>query len=186
MMIALALSLVLSAVPSGYCLCPKSLRVKIPAESIQADHSVFFGNMTFTRDQYFEQNGELWACPCLAKACIRKCCPAGKELVKVSTELPSCQPSNEYLQVNVYDPKTSSNTEKGDFFIIHNMICPKGHEHYKLEQVNILKNGSLFDDYSVDKPDMYCVDYLNGSKIALFCGKPDVDYWKLLVCFSKY
>ncbi|KAF7280830.1 hypothetical protein GWI33_005488 [Rhynchophorus ferrugineus] len=190
----LALSLIILVVPFANCRCPEALRVKIPVESIQANHSVFFGNITFAPDQYFEENGEIWACPCLAKACIRKCCPAEKELVRGSIESPSCQPSTESLQVNVYDPETSSSTAIGDFFIIYNSICPEGHVYFKPNYVHILKNGSVFDDAEIHyNPEMYCVDNFNGSMLALICGKPDVVYEKLpsysteiSFCFSKY
>ncbi|CAG9838860.1 unnamed protein product [Diabrotica balteata] len=123
--------------------CPKSLSIDI-SNGTKSGTKYIFQNMTFDKNKYFVENGNIWGCICQVRNCIRRCCSENDQL-----NYPELQCGKKDMNPLFKFHNNSElylTSDLSDYFVVSGHPCISNGEIFlhEMKDYFIQKNGSLY------------------------------------------
>lgn len=168
-------------------LCTETIDIS-DGEKIGSD--IIKDGVTFSENDYFQNETRIIGCVCKVKKCISRCCLTNEYLIEIDEDNISCQ-QNDSSAIDLADDLNKVIDQNMSLYHIISVpdrqICIEKGE-YKIfvdSDVKIDSSGSLFWDETTYAFDKFCAANLNSHLGAFVCVTPDVQLNSLLYCIGK-
>lgn len=171
-MIAVLILVVISTVNAKYP-CEINRTIKISSGDRLDDSTIQYNGITYDPSNYFENEGEIYGCPCNLKQCIRKCCDDNQYIDTNKT----CSPINginieKHLQEVTESDITTYAILTGKCNGPSFLVDPGNSSE---DSFAISATGELIWAEQLIDVDHYCIDYIRSTDVlkALVCEEGD-------------
>lgn len=134
--------------------------------------TIIYKDITFTAENYFENDGKVYGCICDVKTCLPKCCKQGKRQINGR-----CKPFNSNLTLTVYKGTEKSEMDMNNFYFVKTKMMCNGPRVMLTPNIKyyVQENGDLhtsMGDYT--NRSTFCLEGTNTSEIVVaVCAKPE-------------